>query len=72
MRNIELEEWQNEIDNYLWLTQKNTGAVTCYANNKTVLGQILLGEEFRNKIYEKTTGEICSQTCDFSKQREKM
>ena len=53
MRNIELEEWQKEIDNYLWLTQKNTGAVTCYANNKTVLGQILLGEEFRNKIYVK-------------------
>ena len=27
---------------------------------------------FKNKIYEKTTGEICSQTCDFSKQRENM
>ena len=54
IRNIELDEWKNEIDNYLWLTQKNIGAITAYAaDNKTILGQILLGEEFRNKIFVK-------------------
>ena len=54
MRNIELEEWTNEIDNYLWLTQKNIGAITAFGkDNKTILGQILLGENFRNKIFVK-------------------
>ena len=54
IRNIELDEWKNEIDNYLWLTQKNIGAITAYAaDNKTILGQILLGEDFRNKIFVK-------------------
>ena len=54
MRNIELEEWTNEIDNYLWLTQKNIGAITAYGkDNKTILGQILLGENFRNKMFVK-------------------
>ena len=54
IRNIEFEEWNNEIDNYLWLTQKNIGAITAYSNdNNTVLGQILLGEHFRNKIFVK-------------------
>ena len=54
IRNIELDEWKNEIDNYLWLTQENIGAITTYANdNKTILGQILLGEKFRNKIFVK-------------------
>ena len=54
MRNIELDEWENEIDNYLWLTQKNIGAITTYdKDNKTILGQILLGEDFRNKIFVK-------------------
>ena len=54
IRNIEIDEWKNEIDNYLWLTQKNIGAITAYSNdNKTILGQILLGECFRNKIFVK-------------------
>ena len=54
MRNIEFDEWKNEIDNYLWLTQKNTGAITAYSpDNKVILGQILLGEHFRNKIFVK-------------------
>ena len=54
IRGIELDEWKNEIDNYLWLTQKNIGAITTYSNdNKTVIGQILLGEDFKNKIFVK-------------------
>ena len=54
IRNIEFDEWKNEIDNYLWLTQQKIGAITAYSNdNKTVLGQILLGEHFRNKIFVK-------------------
>lgn len=54
IRNIELDEWKNEIDNYLWLTQKNIGAITAYSNDKKIiLGQILLGEHFKNKIFVK-------------------
>ena len=53
IRNIEIDEWQNEIDNYLWLTQKNIGAITAYSNDKKLLGQILLGEHFKNKIFVK-------------------
>lgn len=54
IRNIEINEWKNEIDNYLWLTQKNIAAITTYLNDKkTVLGQILLGEDFRDKIFVK-------------------
>lgn len=54
IRNIELDEWTCEIDNYLWLTHKNIGAITAYdKDNKTILGQIMLGEDFRNKIFVK-------------------
>lgn len=54
IRNIEMDEWKNEIDNYLYLTKKKKGEITAYdKDNTNVLGQILLGDDFRNKIFVK-------------------
>lgn len=54
IRNIEIDEWKNEIDNYLYLTKKKKGEITAYdKDNKTILGQISLGDDFRNKIFVK-------------------
>ena len=53
IRFITINEWLNEIDNYLWLTQKNIGAITSIDNNNNIIGQILFGEIFRKKIFVK-------------------
>ena len=53
IRNITLEEWQNEIDNYLWLTQKDTITLQAKDDKGNIIGEILFGPHFSDKIYVK-------------------
>ena len=53
IRNITLEEWQNEIDNYLWLTQKDTITIQAKDDKNNIIGEILFGKAFSDKIYVK-------------------
>ena len=53
IRNITLEEWQNEIDNYLWLTQKDTITLQAKDDKGNIIGEILFGPHFADKIYVK-------------------
>ena len=50
--NIEKKTWVEQIDNFLWLTQKEIGKVIVEEGNK-VIGEILLGENFCYKNYVK-------------------
>ena len=49
---IEKKTWVEQIDNFLWLTQKDIGKVIVEENNN-VIGEILLGEHFCYKNYVK-------------------
>ena len=50
--NIDKKIWQDTIDNFLWLTQKEMGKVPVEVNGK-YLGEILLGKDFCYKNYVK-------------------
>ena len=53
IRNITLDEWQKEIDNYLWLTQKDTVTLQAKDDKGKIIGEILFGNAFVDKIYVK-------------------
>ena len=53
IRNLTLDEWKQEIDNYLWLTQKNTITIQAKDDKNNIIGEILFGDDFANKIYVK-------------------
>ena len=53
IRNITLEEWQKEIDNYLWLTQSETITIQAKDDKGNIIGEILFGKNFADKIYVK-------------------
>ena len=67
IKKIELNEWKNEIDNYLYLTSKKKFAIDINENKEgkqELLGQILLGEDFRSKIFVKDIFVINTMTKD--------
>ena len=52
---ISEDEWINELDNYLWLTHRETGTIEVFdekESNKKI-GEVLCDNFFRNKIYVK-------------------
>ena len=51
--NITLDEWIEQIDNFLWLTQRNVGKINAKDKNGNVIGQLLINPFFKNKIYVK-------------------
>ena len=53
IREITLDEWKNEIDNYLWLTQKKTITLQAKDDKENIIGEILFGPTFADKIYVK-------------------
>ena len=53
IRNITLDEWKKEIDNYLWLTQKDTITIQAKDDKGNITGEILFGNAFADKIYVK-------------------
>ena len=53
IRNITLDEWKKEIDNYLWLTQKKKIIIQAFDDKKNIIGEILFGPTFVDKIYVK-------------------
>ena len=53
VRNITLDEWKNEIDNYLWLTTQNTVTIQAKDDKDNIIGEILFGKPFADKIYVK-------------------
>ena len=50
---ITLDEWTEQIDKFLWLTQKNVGQIDAFDNNGNIIGQLLINKFFKNKIYVK-------------------
>ena len=67
IKNIKLNEWKNEIDNYLYLTSKKKFAIDINEDKEgkqELLGQILLGEDFRSKIFVKDIFVINTMTKD--------
>ena len=69
--NISLDEWTQQIDNFLWLTQKNIGQINAKDNNGNIIGQLLINPFFKNKIYvkdifvQKTDENNGATTCYF-------
>lgn len=51
------EEWLKETDKYLWLNRRETGKIVAYSDDefspKEVIGEILLGDYFKRKLYVK-------------------
>ena len=50
---ITLDEWTEQIDKFLWLTQKNVGQIDAFDNNGNIIGQLLINKFYKNKIYVK-------------------
>ena len=69
--NISLDEWTQQIDNFLWLTHKNIGQINAKDNNGNIIGQLLINPFFKNKIYvkdifvQKTDENNGATTCYF-------
>ena len=55
IRNITLNEWKKEIDNYLWLTQSKKILIQAKddKDKDKIIGEILFGPSFADKIYVK-------------------
>ena len=53
IRNITLDEWKKEIDNYLWLTQSKKILIQAKDDKNKIIGEILFGPSFADKIYVK-------------------
>ena len=49
--NIKLNEWKEQIINYLWLIKKEYEIYPVYDNINNEIGEILLDEDLYNKIY---------------------
>ena len=48
-----LDEWIPYIDNFLWLTQRHVGRINAKDSNGKIIGQLLINNFFKNKIYVK-------------------
>ena len=50
---ISPEEWLEQIDNYLWLNQREKGKIKAYTDNYSEIVEIMLGKVFERKLYVK-------------------
>ena len=50
---ISPEEWLEQIDNYLWLNQREKGKIKAYTDNYSEIVEIMLIKVFERKLYVK-------------------
>ena len=53
INNINEDEWQNEINNYLWLIERNIEIYTTFGKKGKECGQILCEDYLKKKLYVK-------------------
>lgn len=53
INNISKDEWEKEIDDYLWLLKEEIEIYSIENANNEELGHIIFTEKFREKLYVK-------------------